>query len=134
MTAFALLFTLAAIGVSETVYLIKKRKMLERPVCIVGDDCSKVLESKYNKILGIHNDILGLVFYLTASFITAFLVIEVESLRFWTLSARLMIFSGAVFSLYLTYLQWRVIRAWCFWCLMSAVTVFLMLIVILLAK
>lgn len=50
MTAFALLFTLSAIGISETVYLIRKRIASERPVCLIGEDCTLVLASKYNKL------------------------------------------------------------------------------------
>lgn len=131
MTVQALLFTLAAVGISETVYLIRKRKAQEKPVCILGEDCSKVLESKYNKFFGIHNDIAGLSFYIVASFITAFLVIEVGPQNLWNVSAKLLIFGAVAMSLLFIYLQWRVIRKWCFWCLMSAATIFLMTIIIL---
>ncbi|MDO8663838.1 MAG: vitamin K epoxide reductase family protein, partial [Candidatus Wildermuthbacteria bacterium] len=131
MTALALLFTLSAIGISETVYLIKKRKAGEKPVCIVGDDCRKVLESKYNKILGIHNDILGLVFYIAVSVVFAFLVIGFGPLMWLSLAAKSFISVGLIMSSIFTYLQWRVIKAWCFWCLMSAATIYLMAITIL---
>lgn len=131
MISYALLFTLAVIGISETVYLIKKRKTQEKPACILGEDCCKVLESKYNKIFGVHNDILGLVFYILISFIAAFLVIGVEQQGLWVVLAKIMIFGGVVMSLFFIYLQWRVIKAWCFRCLMSAFTTFLMAIVVL---
>lgn len=126
MTSYALLFTLSAIGISETVYLIKKRKAGERPVCVIGEQCHQVLESKHNKTLGVHNDVLGLALYILISFITAFLVIGIEPMAFWKKLASISILAAAVASLYLIYLQWRVIRAWCFWCLISAFTVFLM--------
>ena len=131
MTAHALLFTLAAIGISETVYLIRKKIVHERPVCILGEECNKVLESKHNSIFGIPNYYLGLLFYIILSFITAFLVIGVEPLIVWERIAEILIAGAAVMSLYLIYLQWRVIRAWCFWCLMSAFTVFVMAIIVL---
>ena len=85
MTSYALLFTLSAIGISETVYLIRKRIASEKPICPIGDDCALVLESKYNKIFIIPNDVLGLFFYIATSFISAFLVIGVEPLAFWDL-------------------------------------------------
>lgn len=134
MAAFTLLFTLAAIGVAETAYLIKQRRAKKAPVCPMGkeESCQIVLESKYNKIFGIHNDILGLAFYLVVSFITAFLVIGTPPLRFWDLVAKIMISGGALFSFYLTYLQWRVLKTWCFWCLMSTATTLLMFITTLL--
>jgi uncharacterized membrane protein len=131
MTSFALLFTLAAIGISETVYLIRKRIALESPVCPIGEGCATVLYSKYNHLFIIPNDVLGLLFYVTVSFIAAFLVIGVQPIAFWWLIIKLSVAFGSILSLFLTYLQWRVIRAWCFWCLMSAFTVWLMGIIIL---
>lgn len=134
MTSYALLFTLSAIGISETVYLIRKRIAEEKPICPIGDNCTLVLTSKYNKIFIIPNDILGLLFYITASFISAFLVIGVEPLVLWDFIFKLSVAFGALLSLLFTYLQWRVIRAWCFWCLMSAFTIWLMGIIIIISN
>jgi uncharacterized membrane protein len=131
MTSYALLFTLAAIGISETVYLIRKRIASETPVCPIGGGCVQVLTSKYNKTFFIHNDVLGLLFYAMASFISGFLVVGVGPLAFWDIIFKLSVAFAALSSLFFTYLQWRVIKAWCFWCLMSACTIFLMGIIIL---
>lgn len=130
MTSYALLFTLAAIGISETVYLIRKRIALEKPICPIGDNCTLVLESKYNKIFIIPNDVLGLFFYIMASFVSAFLVIGVGPLVFWDFIFKTSVVFGTILSLFFTYLQWKVIKAWCFWCLMSAFTIWLMGIII----
>lgn len=126
MTFQVLLFTLAAIGISETVYLIKKRWSSQKPVCPLGENCAKVLDSQYNKIFLIHNDVVGLVFYVTIAFMTALLVIGVEPVFWWENLAKVLIGVGALFSGFLTFLQWRVIEAWCFWCLMSVATVWAM--------
>ncbi len=126
MTPHALLFTLAAIGISETAYLIRKRLAKEKPVCVIGHECHKVLESKYNDILGISNEVAGFAFYVVISLITALLVIGTEPITLWAASAKVLIGIGAVISIIFTYLQWQIIKAWCFWCLMSAATVFLM--------
>jgi uncharacterized membrane protein len=130
MTAYALLFTLSAIGISETVYLIRQRLLAEKPVCIIGEDCALVLSSKYSRIFIIPNDVMGLLFYIFTSFLTAFLVIGVAPLGLWDLLMKLTVGLGAIMSLFFTYLQWRVIHAWCFWCLMSAFTIWLMGIII----
>lgn len=130
MTAHALLFTLAAIGISETAYLIRKRLARERSVCVIGQECHQVVESKYNNILGIPNEIVGLGFYTVISLIMAFLVIGVEPIEFWDVVAKILIGIGTIMSLVFVYLQWQVIKAWCFWCLMSAITVFLMAIIV----
>jgi uncharacterized membrane protein len=131
MTTHALLFTLAAIGISETAYLFRTRRENQRPVCIIGSDCHQVLESRYSKTLGIRNDFLGIMFYILISVITAFLVIGVEPIAFLDKFARILIFAGVFMSLYFTFLQWRVIKVWCFWCLMSAMTIFLMGLILL---
>ncbi|OGG37491.1 hypothetical protein A2110_02775 [Candidatus Jorgensenbacteria bacterium GWA1_54_12] len=123
---YALIFTIAALGISETAYLVKKRRLAEKPVCLIGEDCGVVLTSKWSKMFGIPNDILGFVFYVSIAIVTAFLVIGIEPLAVWDRIMKIMIAFGAGLSVFFTYLQWRVIKAWCLWCLMSAVTTWLM--------
>ncbi len=130
MTAYALLFTLAAIGISETAYLIRKRVASERPVCPIGGGCEMVLTSKYNKMFAVHNDVLGLLFYFLAGTLSALLVIGVAPNGLWSFVLELSVSASSVLSLVFVYLQWRVIKAWCFWCVMSAVTIWLMAIII----
>ena len=126
MTTEALLFTISAIGISETAYLIQKRLEGAKPICVVGTDCSKVLESPYRKTFLIPNEVLGIVFYTLCSFIASLVVIGVEPLRFWGIAFGILIAAGSVISLYFVYLQYAVIKAWCFWCVMSACTIWLM--------
>lgn len=129
MTALALIFTLAAIGISETVYLIKQRMAGAKPVCFIGGGCSEVLESKYNKFFGlIYNDLLGLVFYVLVSVLTGLMVLEIGNISVMIFG---LIIGGALASVYFTYLQWQVIKKWCFWCLMSAITTWLMVLILL---
>ena len=134
MTSQALIFTLSALGISETVYLIKKRFLSQKPICPIGENCLLVLTSKYNKTFNIPNDVLGLLFYIVCSIITAFLVIGVAPLDLWSNIIKTLIFFGSLLSIYFTYLQFNVIKAWCFWCLMSACTIWLMGCIILLSK
>lgn len=134
MSHHPLLFTLAAIGVSETVYLIRKRRAGQRPLCVIGQDCHKVLESKYNNILGIHNDVLGLAFYVAMSLLTALLILELDPISLWEKMVYILIGIGTAFSIVAVFLQWRVIKAWCFWCLLSALTVFIMLVIALTSR
>jgi uncharacterized membrane protein len=126
MTSLALLFTLSAIGISETVYLIKKRIVHERPVCPIGDGCEVVLTSKYSKLFVVPNDIWGLIIYICIAFIAGLLVLEIEPLDLWhKILVGLIIFASCA-SLFFTYLQKYIIKSWCFWCLMSACTIWLM--------
>ena len=134
LTPHALLFTIAAIGVSETSYLIRKRIIDERPVCPIGEGCATVLNSKYNRFFfGIHNDVAGMAFYVGFAILIGALVIGTAYDALLLLLAEIMLAGAALMSLIFIYLQWRVIRAWCFWCLMSAATIGLMAIIMLTA-
>ena len=134
MTSIALLFTLSSIGISEAIFLVRKRIASDAPICPIGGDCEVVLTSRYNKIFFIHNDILGLLTYIIISIIAAFLVIGVPPLPLWSIAIKILIGIASIMSFVFTYLQWRVIRAWCFWCLMSASTIWLMAIIILVSE
>ena len=135
LTPHALLFTIAAIGISEASYLIRKRIAAERPVCPIGQGCATVLNSKYNRmVLGIPNDLLGIAFYVSLSAVAALIVIGGDNLTLFVNIAKILLLGGTIMSATLTYLQWKVIRAWCFWCVMSAITVGLMDIIILTFK
>lgn len=130
MTGFALLFTLAAIGLAETSYLIRKRKSGQHAACIIGRGCSDVLEGKYNKTLGIHNDVLGFVFYFAMALVTALYVVGAANIVWWALAANAMLLGAALMTMRFLYLQWRVIKVWCFWCLMSSATIGLMILIV----
>jgi len=133
MTALSLIFTLAAIGVSEMIYLIRTRIAAERPICPIGGDCQIVLTSKWSHLFIVPNDILGLLNYISIAFLSAFLVIGFGLASFWLLVLKAIIILTSLFSLFFVYLQWKVIKAWCFWCVMSACTFWLMGIIILLS-
>ena len=132
MISFSLIFVLSVFGIAETAYLIRQRKVKERPVCIFNEECHKVLESKYNKILGVNNDVLGLIFYILISFLTILLLAKTGPQALLIVLSKIFIFAGALFSIALIFIQWRLIKAWCFWCLLSAATTILMAIIILL--
>lgn len=134
MTLYAILFALAAMGINETVYLVRKRLAQTAPVCPIGDNCEVVLTSKHSNMFLVPLDVLGLIFYVTVALISSFAVVGIGSSSFLWIAVRVLVGAGAVMSLFFTYLQWRVIRAWCFWCLSSAFTVWTMGVIIVLSK
>src|SRR5690242_11999399 len=99
MTIFALLVTLAAIGISETAYLIRTRRAHEKPVCITGESCQIVLHSKYAHIFGVGNDLLGLFFYLVVTLVAALVFLRTQPTDFWLLVLRVLIGAGSLASL-----------------------------------
>lgn len=134
LTAYALLFTIAAIGISETAYLIRKRVASEKPVCPIGEDCYAVLSSKYNRIFGVHNDLMGMAFYLAFALVVALLVIGAGPADLLLYLAWFMLAGATAMSLFLIYVQWKIVKAWCFWCLLSAATVGLMDLIVVSSK
>lgn len=126
MSLLAFLFTLAAIGVSETAYLIKTRKRHEHPVCFIGGECAIALRSRYNRLLFVPNDTLGLLFYLITGGVLALLVVGTGPASLLVTVLRILLFGGSVMSIALTIIQWRILRAWCSWCILSALTIWIM--------
>ncbi len=126
---FWLILIIALGGVVETIYLLHKRRLADHPICPMGGRCDLVLTSKYNKTLGVHNDIAGLVFYLFFVVLAILFLFEYQFILIYKsvilATAGGILAVATVMSLGFIYLQWRVIKAWCFWCLMSAGTVFL---------
>ena len=134
MTSLTLIFTLSAIGISETVYLIRKRISAQAPICPIGEGCATVLTSRWSKILIVPNDVMGFLAYIAIAVISALLLIEVEPMTLWDSALKILVGLASLASIFFTYLQAKVIKAWCFWCLMSASTIWLMAIIIIFGK
>lgn len=134
MNLVSLFFTMAAIGIAETSYLLRERYASRKPICPIGGGCSQVLESRYNKTLGIYNDLLGLAFYLVMAVVAALLLLEVGDSTLLNQAAAVSTGIALLMSARFFYLQWRVIQAWCFWCLLSALTILLMSLILLLSN
>jgi uncharacterized membrane protein len=134
MAMYAAVFALAIMGVNDTTYLIRKRLAAAIAVCPIGEDCDKVLTSKQKNILVLPLDIWGLLFYSAVAFSCALAAIGVGPAAFWDSLVGSIVGLGAVLSLFFTYLQWRVIKVWCFWCLTSAFTVWTLGAIIVLSK
>ena len=99
-------------------------------VCVGGGhfDCGAVQSSKYSKFMGIPVAYIGLATYL---FILGLIVLE-ERIALLQDNSVLFVFGITLFaflySMYLVYLQWQVLDAWCNWCLMHEVIMTLLFI------
>ncbi len=133
MNLVSLFFTMAAIGIAETAYLIRERYASRKPICPIGGGCSQVLESRYNKTLGVYNDLLGLAFYAAMACVAALLLLEVGASTRLNQAVVISTSIALLMSARFFYLQWRVIHAWCFWCLLSSLTILLMSLILLLS-
>lgn len=126
MTSTIIIFLLALLGVGESVYLFSTRRRGTSPVCIIGNECHTVLEDRHNKTFGIQNDLLGIIFYTISSFVALGIIFRVSLFIPLGDIQTILVAGGTVMASYYLYLQWRVIQAWCFWCTMSAINVWVM--------
>jgi len=134
MVSIILIFVLSVAGICETSYLIRKRVASQHPVCFIGQKCEAVLASKYSKTFFIHNDILGLLSYVSILVITTLLLLGFLPAGLLMLGLEAILMVGSLMSLFFVFLQWKVIKAWCFWCMMSAFTFWSMGLILLLSN
>ncbi len=128
MNAHLIIFTLALVGVGEALYLIYERKKKRLPVCVIGTSCETVWRSPYSRTFGVENETLGIIFYTVIAMVEgALLLLRYDPLL--VLGESIILAGGAVMSCYFVYVQWRIIKAWCFWCVLSAIIVWVMVAV-----
>jgi uncharacterized membrane protein len=121
--------TLAVAGVVDAGYLVWKHyKHNSTPlVCPLDHDCSKVTESKWAQVLGIRNEVLGLLFYI-AMLSAGFLLFFRSGSANILLSIKLATAVGALFSLFLIWVQFYKVKDYCFYCMISALINILLLV------
>jgi uncharacterized membrane protein len=115
---------IALIGLMIGVYLtLYKYGIIGALSCSVGS-CEKVQTSKWAVFLGLPVATWGIGFY-TSVLVPAFAGIQPRFAESLGLARALLVLTawGLVFSSWLTYLEWRVINAWCQWCIVSALLV-----------
>ncbi len=114
-----LLFTF--IGIADAAYLTYEHYSNIIPPCVTGFafiDCGKVLKSVYAQIGGIPLAILGIVHYATFCLWIVLNTIKKNKYK-WLIFIQAII--GFIASLGFVYLQVAVIKAICFYCMISAV-------------
>jgi uncharacterized membrane protein len=131
MTPHLFLLLLAAAGTAQTLVLAHiRRKSRNRFPGLDNRCCCLVLESRYSRLFGIANELAGLILYLSVALLIIMTIKNVFPAKTWDLLSHLLIFAGVLISAFLSYLQWKVIKAWCSWCLLSALTLLTMGIIV----
>ncbi|MBI2146735.1 vitamin K epoxide reductase family protein [Candidatus Woesearchaeota archaeon] len=131
MTSFIASFlALATGGIITSGYLVWQHYHRQRQplLCPLNHDCSKVTESRWSHLFYVRNEVLGLLFYVGMITAALLLILDVPlpiQLQWWM---RLAAGGGTLFSLVLVYLQVKVIKDYCFYCLISAVLTMLLFI------
>jgi len=121
----------ALIGLADAIYLTIHHYTGEKVPCSIVEGCDQVLTSSYAEIAGIPLAIFGAAAYF-AAFSLAILA-AFGNVRAWTLFG-VQVILMFVFTVWLVYLQWFVIEAFCQFCLLSAGTTFLLFVIYFVSK
>lgn len=115
--------TVALMGVFVSLYLtLYKFGMIGTLACGPEGSCSFVQSTRFAYFLGIPVPLLGLVGYLAILLVAMVGTRPANVESRWIAVALLVLTGGAfLFSMYLTAIEAWVIRAWCRWCVVSAI-------------
>jgi uncharacterized membrane protein len=122
-----LLASIIGLGISS--YIYRKKRTKTKLMCPLRTECDTVVNSRFAKTFGIPNELLGMAYYILSGLFYAFILVYPQFFS-TTLHFALFLFSiaGALFSVYLISLQAFTIRAWCIWCLGSALANVMLLV------
>lgn len=118
-TELTLIYIFGTIGLLDTLYLIYCKVKKKDVWCLFFPQewCKKVQYSKYSQTMGIPNSIAGFFIYLGV--LGATLLYQYNYLPFAV--AQTIITIGFAFSIYFLFIQAFVLRAFCTWCVVSAI-------------
>ena len=117
---------LTSIGLLDTLYLTYQHFVNTIPPCHLSflGDCGQVLQSVYATVYGVPIALLGAIHY-SLLFLSLFVALYSGKIL-WKRIVFILTAIGFVTSLYLVSLQGFVLRAWCLYCLFSALTSFVL--------
>lgn len=114
---------LALIGLADTAYLTAKHYLGGSVPCSITEGCDTVLNSAFSVYLGVPTALWGGLYY-AALVLLAALFLQTKASHLLGLAFGLAA-GGLLVSAALIYVQGFILSAWCFYCLISAFTTFL---------
>lgn len=110
----------ATFGFSVSAYIWHKKNHSEKLVCFLGEDCNKVVYSRYSTTFGISNEVIGMLYYGGITVAYSLAITGLIPFFFgWLISITGI---AALFSIYLISVQLVILKEWCEWCVASAIT------------
>ncbi|MEK7569665.1 MAG: vitamin K epoxide reductase family protein [Patescibacteria group bacterium] len=128
MSTASLLYLFGTLGALDTLYLIYHKIRGTDVACpfFPKEWCRTVQYSPQSKTLGIPNSFLGFGMYVAILALTY--LHAGGAVAFWPIQA--IVTFGFLFSLYFTYVQAFVLRAFCTWCVISAINFTIMFLAV----
>lgn len=121
----SLLLAIAGIAVAGYLTVVHFRPALL--TCTIGG-CHTVQTSRYAEVAGVPVAVLGLAMYLVLAGLAAIRLLRPHLAETLTIIGFAVVFAGAIYAAYLTYVEVAVIHAICQWCVLSAVVTGLILV------
>jgi len=115
-----LFIILCCLGITDAIYILYKNRPNKQLFCPLHSDCQAVLKSKWNKFLGVKNEVWGLLYYLSLLAVLWFFLLSIGFSFDIKIIIQLMTGFGMVYSGYLTAVQVFKIKKYCFYCFVSA--------------
>jgi uncharacterized membrane protein len=129
MLAYIITIFLGLWGFIITAIIRHKKKIGQPMVCPLGSDCNSVIYSSYSKFFGIDIVNLGIGYYGIITTLYTYIALFPQSIPDAVYVIGFLMTVGAViFSIYLLIIQSLVIKEFCFWCLLSGLASFGLLI------
>lgn len=128
MNTLTVLFVCGLVGVADTLYLIYHKLRGTDVACLFfpREWCRTVQHSPYSKTMGIPNSMAGFGMYVAILLLT--LLYAGGFIPFWPIQA--VVTFGFMFSMYFTWVQAFVLRAFCTWCVVSAINFTIMFLAV----
>ncbi len=101
---------------------IRKHKVENKVLtCPVGFDCHAVVHSDYSTFLGIHLEVLGMIYYAFSAVAYTFVILLAKVLPVITADILALVsLIALLFSVYLIAVQIFILKKGCSWCIVSA--------------
>jgi uncharacterized membrane protein len=115
-------FILSILGLFNAIYLTSL-KFLQQESCFIGSSCNDVINSSYGMILGLPTSIYGVLFFSLISYISYQRFANNQPSIGFEL---VILILGSLFSVYLMFAQFILVKSFCVFCSFSAAITFIL--------
>lgn len=123
MTELFFIMLLSVVGFVNAYFLHWQYKRFlktkQKMYCLIGEDCIKVVSSRYGTTLGIKNEIIGMWYYAVLLFLMLVSFVSPTFTQYSRILSFMSSLVAALFSFYLLYVQTRILKTYCSWCLIA---------------